>query len=211
MRTREDETGRGANADADADADARDRDGDETASMRAERDGMREREEDGGSDDDETRAATTRTTMAAAAAVGDAGAAPAYAEWYAAAMAAGGVVPATATPLPVPVVVPYNLVPGTRGDEYAVGGPPAPPPPAPPMMMYPPPPMMPAGDAAYAQMMAMQRECYATAMYNAQCYGYAAPTYAGDAYFGGGGGRSCLLYTSPSPRDGLLSRMPSSA
>ena len=29
--------------------------------------------------------------------------------------------------------------------------------------------------------------------------------------FGGGGGGSCLLYTSPSPRDGLLSRMPSSA
>ena len=30
--------------------------------------------------------------------------------------------------------------------------------------------------------------------------------------FGGvGGGRCCLLYTSPSPRDGLLSRMPSSA
>ena len=30
---------------------------------------------------------------------------------------------------------------------------------------------------------------------------------------GGGGGLSndCLLYTSPSPRDGLLSRMPSSA
>ena len=27
---------------------------------------------------------------------------------------------------------------------------------------------------------------------------------------GGDGGR-CLLYTSPSPRDGLLSRMPSSA
>ena len=27
----------------------------------------------------------------------------------------------------------------------------------------------------------------------------------------GGWGRSCLLYTSPSPRDGLLSRMPSSA
>ena len=26
-----------------------------------------------------------------------------------------------------------------------------------------------------------------------------------------GGGRGCLLYTSPSPRDGLLSRMPSSA
>ena len=24
-------------------------------------------------------------------------------------------------------------------------------------------------------------------------------------------GKSCLLYTSPSPRDGLLSRMPSSA
>ena len=27
----------------------------------------------------------------------------------------------------------------------------------------------------------------------------------------GGGGMICLLYTSPSPRDGLLSRMPSSA
>ena len=27
----------------------------------------------------------------------------------------------------------------------------------------------------------------------------------------GGGGKDCLLYTSPSPRDGLLSRMPSSA
>ena len=25
------------------------------------------------------------------------------------------------------------------------------------------------------------------------------------------GGKGCLLYTSPSPRDGLLSRMPSSA
>ena len=25
------------------------------------------------------------------------------------------------------------------------------------------------------------------------------------------GGKTCLLYTSPSPRDGLLSRMPSSA
>ena len=35
---------------------------------------------------------------------------------------------------------------------------------------------------------------------NAQNYGWANP-----AYFG------CLLYTSPSPRDGLLSRMPSSA
>ena len=28
---------------------------------------------------------------------------------------------------------------------------------------------------------------------------------------GGAGGPGCLLYTSPSPRDGLLSRMPSSA
>ena len=26
-----------------------------------------------------------------------------------------------------------------------------------------------------------------------------------------GSGKACLLYTSPSPRDGLLSRMPSSA
>ena len=188
MRTRAGETERRAEA-ADADADADEDDADETEAMRAKRDGMREREEDGGSDDDdETRAKTTTTAAEANAAEANArrqrGRAPAYAEWYAAAMAAGGVVPATATPLPVPVVVPYNLVPGTRGDEYAVGGPPAPAP----MMMYPPAPMMPAGDAAYAQMMAMQRECYATAMYNAQCYGYAAPTYAGDAYYGGGGG-----------------------
>ena len=34
----------------------------------------------------------------------------------------------------------------------------------------------------------------------------AALTVTGNAYF-----NSCLLYTSPSPRDGLLSRMPSSA
>ena len=34
---------------------------------------------------------------------------------------------------------------------------------------------------------------------------------AGVATAGAGGGHSCLLYTSPSPRDGLLSRMPSSA
>ena len=46
--------------------------------------------------------------------------------------------------------------------------------------------------------------------------GYAVPTYVVDAP--GGGGKIpvspnyiCLLYTSPSPRDGLLSRMPSSA
>ena len=32
-----------------------------------------------------------------------------------------------------------------------------------------------------------------------------------DAPAGSGLGSSCLLYTSPSPRDGLLSRMPSSA
>ena len=82
----------------------------------------------------------------------DGGAAPAG--WYAAAMAAGGVVPATATPS-VPVVVPYNLVPGTRGmNTPSVGrGADA----AAAMMMYPPPPMMPAGDAAYAQMMACWR------------------------------------------------------
>ena len=33
----------------------------------------------------------------------------------------------------------------------------------------------------------------------------------GRAFQGGGAISACLLYTSPSPRDGLLSRMPSSA
>jgi len=160
-----------------------------------------ERGGDAASDDDETRAAATTTTTTTTEEEDGAAAAAAYAEWYAAAMAAGGVVPATTTPLPVPVVVPYNLVPGTRGDESYVGGMPPPPPP---MMMYPPPPMMPTGDAAYAQMMAMQRECYATAMYNAQCYGYAAPTYAGDVYYGGGGrsGYASTRYGRRSPRAG---------
>ena len=32
-----------------------------------------------------------------------------------------------------------------------------------------------------------------------------------ESYGGGGQYSGCLLYTSPSPRDGLLSRMPSSA
>ena len=71
---------------------------------------------------------------------------PSYMEWYRAAMANGGVVPAAGTPLQVvsqhefavPVVVPVNLMPG-------------------------------------------------------------------------GEGMSCLLYTSPSPRDKRQSRMPSSA
>ena len=31
------------------------------------------------------------------------------------------------------------------------------------------------------------------------------------AMVGASGDKTCLLYTSPSPRDGLLSRMPSSA
>ena len=35
--------------------------------------------------------------------------------------------------------------------------------------------------------------------------------YMTDAFYGTTDPRSCLLYTSPSPRDGLLSRMPSSA
>ena len=34
---------------------------------------------------------------------------------------------------------------------------------------------------------------------------------AGNHFMAGGDIRACLLYTSPSPRDGLLSRMPSSA
>ena len=38
------------------------------------------------------------------------------------------------------------------------------------------------------------------------------PTHKGQVAFPGGGVEDdCLLYTSPSPRDGLLSRMPSSA
>ena len=39
----------------------------------------------------------------------------------------------------------------------------------------------------------------------------ASPTVAADRGGRGGDGGACLLYTSPSPRDGLLSRMPSSA
>lgn len=57
-----------------------------------------------------------------------------YAEWYAAAMANGGVVPAAGMPLPVPVVVPVNLMPGmdhATAAAYAGGMP---------MMMQPPPP-----------------------------------------------------------------------
>src|SRR5665647_2045653 len=40
-----------------------------------------------------------------------------------------------------------------------------------------------------------------------------APTYSpgNPAYIGRNENAGCLLYTSPSPRDGLLSRMPSSA
>ena len=37
------------------------------------------------------------------------------------------------------------------------------------------------------------------------------PMYAADSAFTHEISRACLLYTSPSPRDGLLSRMPSSA
>ena len=43
---------------------------------------------------------------------------------------------------------------------------------------------------------------------------YANPTYASGVISAGSPGANikyCLLYTSPSPRDGLLSRMPSSA
>ena len=36
-------------------------------------------------------------------------------------------------------------------------------------------------------------------------------TYIKGLYLEGAGWDNCLLYTSPSPRDGLLSRMPSSA
>ena len=42
-------------------------------------------------------------------------------------------------------------------------------------------------------------------------YAYSTGQYSGIAYFGTGGHESCLLYTSPSPRDKRQSRMPSSA
>ena len=66
---------------------------------------------------------------------------------------------------------------------------------------------MPAGDAAYAQMMAMQRECYARRCITRSGRGYAAPTYAGDAYYGGGrrgrsGNASGPRYGRRSPRAG---------
>ena len=72
-------------------------------------------------------------------------------------------------------------------------------------------PERPAG-AAYASAMA-QAQAQHAAQLAAQAHAH------GGAYAQGGGARlgsppsamACLLYTSPSPRDGLLSRMPSSA
>ena len=45
---------------------------------------------------------------------------------------------------------------------------------------------------------------------NSGCKGF-TPTYTGYTKGKIGKSETCLLYTSPSPRDGLLSRMPSSA
>jgi polyadenylate-binding protein len=68
-----------------------------------------------------------------------------YADWYMAAMANGGVVPAAGMPLPVPVVVPVNLMPGmdhaTAAATYGGGMP---------MMMQPPPPPHYAAVGGYA-------------------------------------------------------------
>ena len=46
---------------------------------------------------------------------------------------------------------------------------------------------------------------------NIFCAREAAAEEAADAAFAARTAATCLLYTSPSPRDGLLSRMPSSA
>ena len=46
---------------------------------------------------------------------------------------------------------------------------------------------------------------------DARCYAETAGELKVPVILQAGPGCSCLLYTSPSPRDGLLSRMPSSA
>jgi len=65
-----------------------------------------------------------------------------YADWYMAAMANGGVVPAAGMPLPVPVVVPVNLMPGVDHAAAYGGGMP--------IMMQPPPPPHYAAMGGYA-------------------------------------------------------------
>lgn len=123
-----------------------------------------------------------------------------YAEWYRHAMASGEVVPVNLTPLPVPVVVPVNLIAGDgreggeNGEQavyahptYAHVGHPA-------MMMGHPDAyvaeamMPPHGAADYAAALAAQAEYFSTMQYHAaaaaaaaQYYGY-APPYGVDPY-----------------------------
>ena len=47
--------------------------------------------------------------------------------------------------------------------------------------------------------------------YCGECYVYEYPDFTDEEYKKIKKNDVCLLYTSPSPRDGLLSRMPSSA
>lgn len=142
---------------------------------------------------------------------------PSYMEWYRAAMANGGVVPAAGTPLQVvsqhefavPVVVPVNLMPGGEGmsppgvtdmgyggydphamaaGSYAPAGAYGVPPPM--MMMGAPAPPGAYGEYAYAAMTAAQHEYYA-AMHNAHHYdhyGYVMPPYMGSGFVPGGRG-----------------------
>ena len=112
-----------------------------------------------------------------------------YAEWYRHAMASGEVVPVNLTPLPVPVVVPVNLIAGDgreggeNGEQavyahptYAHVGHPA-------MMMGHPDAyvaeamMPPHGAADYAAALAAQAEYFSTMQYHAAAAAAAAQYY----------------------------------
>ena len=60
---------------------------------------------------------------------------------------------------------------------------------------------------------AREKKLWALEVVNIRDYATDKHKTVDDTPFGGGSSMlmSCLLYTSPSPRDGLLSRMPSSA
>ena len=157
---------------------------------------------------------------------------PTYAEWYRAAMASGEVVPASGMPLPVPVVVPVNLIApnGTSEDEgyaeaeaYGAASAAAAAPGGMAMPMPVPMPMMveayPGGPMVMAPMMAhgaygpdfvaaqAQAEYFATMQLQAQQYYGYPPSYVGSMEYArgpryGGRGGRGAGVSGRGPRDG---------